>query len=147
MKIKEKISETLTNVSRLDEMERKHRIMLPEDYRLFLITTNGGRPVERRFSFIEHGKQTNGAIGWFFGDCDDADYGISSNWKTYNDRIPPAFFPIATDAFGNLILLSCRDEDRGAIYFWDHEKESDVPSMTNMFRVANSFSEFVEHLV
>jgi hypothetical protein len=147
MTIKERISDILSSSEQLNELERQYRISLPEDYKQFLITVNGGRPVERKFSFEENGRHTRAAVAWFFGDCDNANYGLRPNFKIYKGRIPDAFFPIATDSFGNLILLSSRSEDRGSVYFWDHEKEDeDAPSSKNTYLVANSFSEFVQKL-
>lgn len=31
--------------------------------------------------------------------------------------------PIATDAFGNLVLLGIKDDARGKVYFRDHEDD------------------------
>src|SRR5882724_9594565 len=98
----ESISEAMSSMERLAESERRFKVTLPDDYRAFLLTTNGGRPQVRNFAFGENGRRTESAIGWFFGDCDDEDYGLDSNFEMYGDRIPPSFLPIAADSFGNL---------------------------------------------
>ena len=46
-------------------------------------------------------------------------------FKIYGDRIPPDTFPIASDEFDNLILISQRGKTR-PVLFWDHEKELDL---------------------
>ena len=147
MKIKQKITDNLSSPERINALEKRCSIVLPEDYRTFLVNTNGGKPVERKFAFIENGRQTHSGVNCFFADCENQMNGLDSILKIYAGRIPDSFFPIATDSFGNLILMSCRNNDRNTIYFWDHEKENDPPSLANMIPVANSFSEFIEQLV
>jgi hypothetical protein len=51
---------------------------------------------------------------------------------------------------GNLICLSLREEDRGTVWFWDHEQEAeegDPPREDNLTMVAESFDEFASRLV
>ncbi|EKS0980396.1 SMI1/KNR4 family protein, partial [Escherichia coli] len=66
----------------------------------------------------------------------------------YKDRIPSEFFPIAHDAGGNLILMGPNSDDN-KIYFWDHEieaDEGDMPDMSNVYLISQSFSVFINSL-
>ena len=51
-------------------------------------------------------------------------YTIDEKIKAYQGRVPPGLLPIGCDSFGNLLLLDFAARKRGAIYFWDHEREN-----------------------
>jgi hypothetical protein len=122
----------------------------PDDYRQFLKQYNGGRPEPRSFS-EQNGKP-----------CSSVHYFLSVNGKEFVDmieeirsyagRLPTRFTPIAYDSFGNVICLSMSGDDRGAVYFWDHEREADETegespeTIGNVTLIANSFSEFLDGL-
>jgi SMI1-KNR4 cell-wall len=55
--------------------------------------------------------------------------------------------PIAEDDGGNLICISCSDNDKGKIYFWNHEEENEDDLTANLYFVSNSFNEFIDSLV
>lgn len=128
---------------------------LPEDYRQFLVASNGG--------FI-------GGSLWFFGPTPDgskADAGVhhiggfreephfSLLWSRdcYQGdglRIPRELLWIMDDPFGNAICLGLTGEHRGRVYFWDHECEPDpaewdgsVAAAGNVTLLANSFTNFI----
>ena len=101
---------------------------LPDEYRSFLAATNGGSPAEGR-SWM---KLKRGWIGsnWI---CVDFFYGISRSdvrayelgriWKTFRTRVPKDFLPIATDSYGNQILIGLQGSKEGSVFFWNHEQE------------------------
>lgn len=67
----------------------------------------------------------------------------------YRGRIPPNLLPIAHDPFGNLICLSVAGQDRGKVYFWDHEvevREGEIPSYRNVSFIADNFESFLDGL-
>lgn len=65
----------------------------------------------------------------------------------YEDRLPRAFLPIGNDPGGNVICLGVSEPHYEAIYFWDHEEESEDPEdMTNMYFLADNIYEFVDNL-
>jgi hypothetical protein len=45
-------------------------------------------------------------------------------------RLPEGFLPIADAEGGNLVCLSLRSCDFGAIWFWDHERELEGDAVT-----------------
>ena len=131
---------------RADVLRVEQRLsgIFPDDYLHFLVQNNGGRAESSVFVFDDtKGQQADSLVDWFFGVCDDPDYGIEPNLDAYEGRVPNGFCPIACDPFGNLLLIGFRDENRGDIYFWDHELEEDEPTMANMSKVATSFSGFL----
>lgn len=146
MELSERISDALSTSEGIAALEKRCGGKLPPTYRGFLLETNGGRPAKRRFAFVEDGKKTESAVDWFFGDCDDADYGLVANLDVYKDRIPKSLLPIATDPFGNLLLLSLRGNDFGAIFFWDHEREGADDTSKNLLPVSKSFDAFLAEL-
>ncbi len=66
-------------------------------------------------------------------------------------RMANHILPIACDALGNLICISCSGKDLGAIYFWDHENEvdysvSDDSDYSNLFHIADNLESFLNSL-
>ncbi len=147
--ITERISDNLI-VDRkiLDPLKSRFSCLLPDDYVAFLKAYNGGRPKFGVFEFTTKiGEDEDSRVQFFFGWCDNSNYGILQNLVSYEDRIVTGFCPIACDSFGNLLLLSLRKKDHGSIWFWDHELEAeDEPAMDNMTIVAPSFTKFIENL-
>lgn len=60
---------------------------------------------------------------------------------------PSWFAPLATDPFGNYYGISAREEDRGAVWFWDHEAgDEEEPQSALTVIVSPSMADFLEHL-
>lgn len=133
----------LTN-DRLKAFESEIGIPLPDDYREFLLQHNGGKPDPCHFPIAEDTDSLHHVYGlhdgptWFR--LDDAR-------QTYHGRIPASMIPIADDPYGNAICLGVTGNERGRIYFWDHENESDdEPYFDNITTLAATFSDFVDSL-
>jgi len=121
---------------------------LPDDYKSFLKRENGGRPKPNEFRFVKKdGSTEDGMIYYFFALYPGRAGSLRRSFERYKDRIPAGFLPIGIDPFGNLILLTVAGQNRGSIYFWDHENEGKVPTLANMFLIGNSFTGFIEHMV
>lgn len=147
MRIVEAVSEVRPHDrAELRDVEAKVRGYLPEDYVQFLLRENGGRPEPSVFGFQEHGEPSDSSVAWLFGLCDDPDYSLEANLEEYEGRIPGGLCPIACDPFGNLLLLCLKEDDYGAIWFWNHELEEAPPPTSNMSRVSDSFSRFIAEL-
>lgn len=99
--------------------------LLPEAYRSFLRTTNGGRPNPIVFSI--NGKWiTEGHVNVFLSvDLADPHHYIHRDLDIFGDEIPATMLPIANDLGGNLICLSLAGETTGQIFFWDHDTSED----------------------
>src|SRR6185436_6496849 len=105
----------------LNAFEEENKIKLPPDYKDFLLKHNGGQPL----------KQRNGnpdTIVTYILGMHNGDYYASlyKHIDMFRNRLPFGTFPIATDGFGNLFLMSLHAENYGQVFFWDHEREPAV---------------------
>lgn len=132
----------------LDEVEQRMGSAIPPVYREFLLQNNGGRPVPNAFLYRRSDGTTagEGGVNTFLGIGDAESTDIEWHRSMYEDRIPSNFFPIADDPGGNLICLSTSGDDVGAVYFWDHEEESDPPTYDNVYFIAPDFQTFLDTL-
>jgi hypothetical protein len=115
---------------------------LPPAYREFLRQHDGG--------LLE---LNNRAVNEIFGVSDDLpDYASMAHaLELYRDqdRVSAWLLPVANDSFSNLFALSLRDEDRGTVWFWDHENEADEgepPAEDNIRPVAPDWHSFLDSL-
>jgi cell wall assembly regulator SMI1 len=137
------------NEAVIQQFERQLGKDLPSEYRAFLLTHNGGRPRPAEFPMTGDTLNPSGTIHWFFGINNSRHYDLRRNYRVYQDRIPTNFLPIAADPGGNLICLAVAGEDRGTVYFWDHDYEAledEVANYENVYFIANSFTELLNSL-
>ena len=128
----------------LHDFELINQFNLPDDYRNFLLANNGGIPLH----------QTNKApqtiVEYLFGMHNgDLFASLYKHIDVFKNRLPFGTFPIASDPFGNLFIMSLHKESYGHIYFWDHEsepKEQDGHNIENVSFVAYSFGLFLSAL-
>ena len=152
----------LPSEDELLSLEQTLGASLPEEYREFLQSINGGTPNHRDdlvCTVYWDGQdwadpiEENG-INYFYhiGEQNRLSEGLDLeyNIETFvvGKRIPKDTFPIANDAMGNQYLLSFNDEDYGHVYFWqkDFEKipdDQNEPDFSNVAVVTESFSEFI----
>ncbi|MBV4360346.1 SMI1/KNR4 family protein [Pinibacter aurantiacus] len=128
----------------LNDFEAKNSISLPKDYKVFLLEFNGGSPSPNRNQNPE--TVVTYVLGMHNGEYYTSLY---KHIDMFKHRLPLSTFPIATDSFGNLFIMSLHSDGYGNIYFWDHEGEAvhqDGHYVDNCYFVAYSFTEFVENL-
>ena len=124
----------------IKRIEIELKTVLPEDYRQFLATYG-----ESDFEEYAGYSTDNGGIypGTFFGK------NIEKAISEYRERLPALIIPINEDAANNLICLSLRKDDFGAIYFqnhsigWDEYDDIENSKLESCFRFADSFSSFI----
>jgi hypothetical protein len=139
-----------TSPEAITEFEARRGVLLPADYKAFLLKSNGGMPTPYVCEVPGwHGRGSE--LGVFYGIHDDPDYQLDGACETYEERVPPDLIPIANDANGNNICIGWKGKREGKIYFWDHEDELDengdfVQDYRNVFLVANSLQEFLDGL-
>ncbi len=124
----------------LSDLEERLGVRLPDAYRDFLLAHNGGRPKPNVFQTQDN---TGSSIDWFLavhnGPYDNFEkYFI--NYKLTRRAVLGNLIPIGHDPGGNLICLSIQGEDRGSVYFWDHEKETSPPTYANVHLIADNFA-------
>lgn len=101
-------------------VEDRANIRLPELLRdLLLSISNGGR-VEPVAAASNRSVGLVAVLGVSRGDHLD----LERRWHEYADRLPENLMPVADAEGGNLVCVSLRDQDRGTVWFWDHEISS-----------------------
>jgi hypothetical protein len=106
-------------------IEKKYGVNFPSRYVDHLLKYNGGRCEPDVFSFIEDNTKEESRIDYFHAIASRDDYDLENCINDLNGegRITANLIPIATDPFGNYILISCRGIDFGSLFFWNHESE------------------------
>lgn len=134
----------------LAQFEARHGVILPEDYREFLLRCNGGRPVPDGFE-VPGWSHHSSCIHGFLGIHTGPDWQLERACSVYAQRIPCDLLAIASDDFGNAVCLGITGPRRGKIYFWDHEDELDENGRRrqdygNVYLVASGLGEFLNNL-
>ncbi len=138
MKIEIDVPNRATSDEKLSSLMKDIGVDLLEPYRDFLLEQNGGVPVNGIFYYGDGG--SSGVI--FFGVDTGENYNdLKWNYEVYKDRIPKGFFPIGNDPGGNLICIDVKGDQ--SVYFWDHEREEQPPSRSNIYKIADSFEGFL----
>ncbi len=104
-------------IEQLKEFERIYRLELPEDYKIFLLSNNGGTPDQ-----VYYTENNAAVVVNFFLSLGTAEYSLEQyieDWRA--DGLTKDLVPIGEDAFGNLICIGCSDGNRGPLYFFNHE--------------------------
>ena len=130
----------------LDTFEELLETRLPEDYRDFLLTNNGGRPRVSGFRIADGEQTSDEMLDYFLGIAPGEPDDIVAFLERYSDRLAPDLLPIAYDPFGNLICLGLSEPFEGQVLFWDHElePEEDDDEYSNVTLVASDFKLFLE---
>ena len=147
-------TEATISLFQIEELENFFGFIFPDEYKKHLQKNNGGQCTPNMFGFNERGKQTYSSIDWFLaiydGEYDNLeDYIIT--YKVKEKRLPSHILPIAHDPGGNLICISCGNNDYGYVYFWDHESEvnyniSNNNDYGNLHLIAKGLNEFIDSL-
>lgn len=133
----------------LQSLERDLGSTLPAPYRRFLREYNGGTPVPGVFGFIQDGRENNSTVREFFCVTGEGANSVRSVLETYKNRVPKGLLPVASDPCGNLVCLGISGGERGQVYFWDHDYESEedeAPDSSNVYLVSNDFDTFLSSL-
>ncbi|MDB5342826.1 MAG: hypothetical protein JWP89_1203 [Schlesneria sp.] len=148
MEIIKRLSEVGASEEALRQLEVAVGSSLPTDYRRFMTETNGGRPQPSGFIFYKPSGRSDSSVRYFLTLNEREErYSIQEFLNQYGERFPQKMLPIASDSFGNLVLLDVGAKSVGAVCFWDHEKESmDEPNWDNISNIAPSFTDFVNIL-
>lgn len=130
-------------LSKLNEFEKKLGNVLPEPYRDYLLNYNGGKFEHTVFTLPDG---DNSSIHHVFGLHDGPNYSQFDE-EPYDDAsfTKAGYLLIADDGFSNGICLKLSDENRGAIYFYNHE-ESRIKDSSSLIKLASDFNEFVSSL-
>jgi hypothetical protein len=129
----------------IKSFEMSYGAALPEDYKRFLLVSNGGEPLPNE---IDVPNQQPVLVDLLYGISDkrepgDLEYEVMSRSET----LPKNFLPIGHDPGGNTFLLSVEPSRWGRIYYWDSccfFEDSDENQ--NTYLVADNISDFLQSL-
>lgn len=135
------------------KFEQRLGVSLPLEYRDFLLLNNGGylRPegIFKIYSLLKIHINTSVMTSFL-----SIKSGDENSFDTYlmilSGRVPPAYFPIGHDGFGNVICIEHKGHNKGKLFWWNHEEEEMNPkkkaTYRNIYFLANSFNEFISSL-
>ena len=136
-------TESDCTVDDLSGIESRFDLVFPAEYRDFLLRNNGGDPEPSWYSM--NGEYED-EISYFLAvNASNPHSDIATQIENYRDWIVPAYLPIAVCCGGDVLCLSLKDEELGAIYHWNHALANDAgnPWEENMTRLAGSLAEFL----
>ncbi len=141
-----------TSPEAIVEFEARRGVLLPLEYKQFLLKSNGGWPNPNVFEVPGWHGQGNSLMSFYGIHEGEKVDRLDQACKVYDERIPANLIPIAEDANGNAICIGWTGERKGKIYFWDHEDEIDEDGCLRyndctVFLVANSLQEFLDNLM
>jgi hypothetical protein len=150
--------EAPTNVEeRLLELERRMGVNLPEDLASIIKEYNGA-PIafDKDIRFVPHEPppwaREDGSLSLYsiLGLSGEHNNSLA-HFSNYLGRLPCGILPIADPGGGNLIVMSLFGQQRGKVFFWDHESEQpgtivDDSDFRSLYKIADSFDEFLKQL-
>lgn len=117
---------------KIENMEVKYNIKFPYQYKEFLCKYNGGYTPRTKFKVGKISSDIRGFYG--VGNVKLAlDTGELQLW------IKEGVLPIASDSFGNYIVIGLDNDINGKIFFCDHEKGN------KMEYIAENLKSFIQH--
>ena len=129
-------------------------IKLPEDYKYFMLQSNGGTPKEDMlfdfFDEVQECENTSVIRNIFSLYLDDSNrkfnYKVIYNIMVNDECIPADMVPIADDPGGNVISISLNKDDYGYVYFLNQDFEDEDTGYLVKSKIANSFKDFIDCL-
>lgn len=118
---------------------------LPGDYRRFLLRGDGGVPERGTFSLPEGGASV---VNRFLSTRRNQEYSLWERLEYLGEFIPEGFLPIAEDSGSNLVLIGTKGENRGAVFYYYHDRSArnPIPEAEDITRLSDSFAAFADDL-
>ena len=128
-------------------LENEFEVVLPEDYKSFLLQENGGRNTAYRYKNLVRIPQVSEEINIdvMFGVSTNVKNGDIKQWTSeYQDDLLPNSIIIGDTIQHGFIVFWLSKDDNAGIYYYDdtYEFASSTDDMNTYF-LANSFSEFL----
>ena len=135
------------NEEAISILENKFEVVLPEDYKRFLLQENGGRNTAYKYKNLVRISQISEEINI------DVMFGVETNIKNadieqwtseYRDDLFPNSIIIGdTIQHGFIVFWLSNEENRGIYYYDDTYEFQSSTDDVNAYFLANSFSEFL----
>ena len=103
------------------ELEKMYNLVLPDEYRNFLIKYNGGRTPDTKFRI----NGVSSDIQGFYGLGNANEYYHFDRLKKvmdWNKWLDSNMFPVATNASGDYIMIGTGVGNEGRVYFSYHDR-------------------------
>ena len=128
-------------------LENEFEVVLPEDYKSFLLQENGGRNTAYKYKNLVRISQISEEINIdvMFGVSTNVKNGDIKQWTSeYQDDLFPNSIIIGDTIQHGFIVFWLSKDDNAGIYYYDdtYEFASSTDNMNTYF-LANSFSEFL----
>lgn len=124
------------DLAAISDLERRLGVAIPQGYRDLLTRVSNGGTV------VPVGPRSAPAVGIVavMGVARGDDLDIERRSAEYADgRLSGGLIPFADAEGGNLVCFSVRQEDYGAVWFWDHELEGTRETPTWLAADVESF--------
>ena len=129
--------------SAVADFEHRNKIVLPDDYRQFLIERNGGL-LNLLGIFIADVNQPV-IVNVLFGLTGIRGTDLQADMDEMGDEMPDGFIMIGHDPGGNLILMSTKT--KAGIYYWDCMRAfAESSDDKNAYLLCRTFTEFLNLL-
>ncbi|MFB9246324.1 SMI1/KNR4 family protein [Massilia antarctica] len=126
------------------DFEREIQFCVPEDYKKFLVDTNGGVLQNAMISPRRPGQLL---IDCLFGLCEQSEFDLRFWLNEFTGDLPEKSLIIGSDAGGGFLLL-CTEEDSAGIYYYDHSYLfSTSADEENTYLIYPSFAELHSALI
>jgi hypothetical protein len=134
--------------AQLSAIESKLGVKLPQEYRSFILESNGGVPSPSGFSTEDGKVESYVSQFYIFGGSIEDDFETCFNFYTKGGLIPPNLVAVAKDPVDNQVLLGVSGDDYGKLFYWSADEEDDEhdPSFDYMRLVATDFLKFLGKL-
>ncbi len=114
----------------VDKFESKNGIELDEQYRFFLVNYNGGDTPKTTVRI----KGISSDLRYLFGINTEQDIEDHMQLSLLENK---RFIPIGEDTYGNYYFIGITEDNKGIVYFGNHEKGFELTE------IADSFSKFL----
>ena len=97
----------------LSEIEKKINVILPEDYKEFILKVNVGIPKEQYLSFFIDDLNEEVILGTMLGISENKNFSLTDWNSEYQMELPYDSFVFGTEYGGGLFVMIVSGEDRG----------------------------------
>ncbi|MBS0190196.1 MAG: SMI1/KNR4 family protein [Phycisphaerales bacterium] len=120
----------------------------PAQYVAFLLEHNGGVPCPSMFPILGFYRIRTSEIEYFLSINSFENYSnIESVYRRLKQDLPDGLIPIASASGGAKLVISCRQRDHGAIYYFELQEIDPDDLEAAIFPVALNFEQLLNSLV
>ncbi|MFC7677702.1 SMI1/KNR4 family protein [Paenibacillus sp. GCM10028914] len=144
------------NMQDIELFEMKYDFSLPNDYKQFLLLSNGGKPGPRR-RFITNDELKEGevesSILLFFPLTDEVESNLEKKYQVYTNSnvIQKKYLPIGETPRNNMVCMVIDGDEKGSLYHFDMgyddylDKSLEVEA-EHIRLITRSFNDFINGL-